>query len=191
MNGWNGLAPCPQKLERGVRSEQRAAAKNAKRMPPANQLEIRRARPEDAPEIAAVLRQAFVEFKPLYTEPGFAATALQPDQIIARMAEGPVWIALQETIVLGTVAAVKKDSSVYIRGMGVLPAARGSGTGSRLLQQAEDWARREGIFTLFLSTTPFLHSAIHLYERSGFRRSERGSHDLFGTPLFTMEKIIF
>ena len=137
-----------------------------------------------------MLHQAFVEFKPLYTEAGFAATALQPDQIIARMAEGPVWIALREGTVLGTVAAVKKDSSVYIRGMGVLPAARGSGAGSRLLQQTEDWARRERIFTLFLSTTPFLHAAIHLYENSGFRRSQRGSNDLFGTPLFTMEKII-
>jgi GNAT superfamily N-acetyltransferase len=135
-----------------------------------------------------VLHEAFVEFKPLYTEAGFAATALQADQIIARMAEGPVWIALHETTMLGTVAAVKKEASVYIRGMGVLPAARGSGTGSRLLQQAENWARREGIFTLFLSTTPFLDAAIHLYERSGFRRLERGSNDLFGTLLFTMEK---
>jgi GNAT superfamily N-acetyltransferase len=91
---------------------------------------------------------------------------------------------------LGTVAAVIKGASVYIRGMGVLPAGRGSGTGSQLLQHAETWAISQGIYTLFLSTTPFLHAAIHLYENSGFRRTERGPHDLFGTPLFIMEKII-
>ncbi len=91
---------------------------------------------------------------------------------------------------LGTVAAVIKDASVYIRGMAVLPATRGSGTGSRLLQQVETWAVREGFMDLFLSTTPFLECAIRLYEKSGFRRTERGPHNLFGTPLFTMENTI-
>ncbi|HEY8226815.1 MAG TPA: hypothetical protein VIG25_16155, partial [Pyrinomonadaceae bacterium] len=41
---------------------------------------------------------------------------------------------------------------------------------------------------LTLSTTPFLINAIRLYERSGFRRTTDGPHDLFGTPLFTMVK---
>jgi hypothetical protein len=41
---------------------------------------------------------------------------------------------------------------------------------------------------LLLSTTPFLSEAIKLYERSGFRRSTEGPRELFGTPLFTMEK---
>ncbi len=41
---------------------------------------------------------------------------------------------------------------------------------------------------MFLSTTPFLHSAIRLYERFGYRRTDDGMNDLFGTPLFTMEK---
>jgi GNAT superfamily N-acetyltransferase len=74
--------------------------------------------------------------------------------------------------------------------MGVIPAARGSGTGPRLLQQIEAWAISQRITALFLNTTPFLHSAIRLYEKSGFRRMDREPHDLFGTPLFTMEKTI-
>jgi hypothetical protein len=39
-----------------------------------------------------------------------------------------------------------------------------------------------------LSTTPFLAFAIALYERFGFRRSDAGPRELFGTPLFTMTK---
>jgi putative acetyltransferase len=159
-------------------------------MRPPTQIEIRRAVPEDAPAIATVLHESFGEFKALYTDGGFAATTLNADQVLARMQEGPVWVALRESALLGTVAAVIKGDSVYIRGMAVLPIARGSGAGTRLLQQIEVWASGEGYARLFLSTTPFLASAIRLYERFGFRRTDENLHDLFGTPLFTMEKAI-
>ena len=41
-----------------------------------------------------------------------------------------------------------------------------------------------------MSTNPFLDSAICLYEAFGFRRVNDGTHDLFGPPLFTMEKTV-
>ncbi|MFZ0279413.1 MAG: GNAT family N-acetyltransferase [Candidatus Sulfotelmatobacter sp.] len=156
----------------------------------ATQLEIRRASPENAPAIATVLHESFAEFKALYTEGGFSATALSSDQILARMQEGPVWVALRRGTVLGTVAAVMKGDSVYIRGMAVHPSARGSGCGARLLQQVEVWVRSQDCTRLFLSTTPFLDSAIRLYQRFGFHRTDEDMHDLFGTPLFTMEKVL-
>jgi N-acetylglutamate synthase-like GNAT family acetyltransferase len=159
-------------------------------MPSAAHFEIRLAGPDDAPAIAALLHESFVEFRALYTDGGFAATALGAEQVLARMHEGPVWVALRESKVIGTVAAVVKEGAVYIRGMAVLPSARGSGAGARLLKQVENWAASEHYSRLFLSTTPFLDSAIHLYERSGFRRMDGGLHDLFGTPLFTMEKVL-
>jgi methylenetetrahydrofolate--tRNA-(uracil-5-)-methyltransferase len=157
---------------------------------PATQIVVRRAELDDAQAIAEVLHQSFLEFKPLYTDGGFAATALSAEQVISRMQEGPVWVALHEDALLGTVAAVVKDESVYIRGMAVLPRARGTGVGAQLLREIETWTRQEGYNRLFLSTTPFLDSAIRLYERVGFRRTEPGLHDLFGTPLFTMEKLL-
>jgi GNAT superfamily N-acetyltransferase len=159
-------------------------------MPSAKPIEIRLAAPEDARAIAAVLRESFVEFEAFYTKKGFAATTPDAQHVIARMQEGPVWIALREGVALGTVAAVVKGNSIYIRGMAVLPTARGSGSGSALLRHVEDWAASQRCGRLFLSTTPFLSSAIHLYERSGFRRTDEGPHELFGTPLFTMEKCI-
>lgn len=159
-------------------------------MPVAGQLEIRCAGSDDARKIASVLYESFAEFKALYTDQGFAATALGAEQVLARMREGPVWVALLETEVVGTAAAVIKSGSVYIRGMAVRPAARGSGAGTRLLQQVESWATAQGCSRLFLSTTPFLTSAIRLYERFGFRRSDDDLYDLFGTPLFNMEKTI-
>jgi GNAT superfamily N-acetyltransferase len=104
------------------------------------------------------------------------------------MREGPVWLALRNVEVLGTVAAVLKGEWAYIRGMAVLPAARHLRVGARLLEHVERWARDQGCRRLFLSTTPFLDAAIRLYEKFGFRRAQEAAHDLFGTPLFTMEK---
>lgn len=156
----------------------------------AGRIQIRRAEREDCATIADVLRESFAEFRPLYTEQGFSATTPGTEQIEARAREGPVWVALRGAVIIGTVSAVKKGESVYIRGMAVMPSARGSGAGTRLLEQVERWAADEGISRIFLSTTPFLDSAIRLYEKLGFRRTVEGPHDLFGTALFTMEKVI-
>jgi GNAT superfamily N-acetyltransferase len=157
---------------------------------PATQIEIRLASLEDASAIAAVLHEAFVEFKPFYTDGGFAATTPNPEQIQQRMREGPVWVAMRGGVLLGTVAALVKAESVYVRGMAVLPSSRGSGAGTALLRQVEDWAITQACPRLLLSTTPFLSSAIRLYERYGLRRTDEGPHELLGTPLFTMEKFI-
>lgn len=104
------------------------------------------------------------------------------------MTDGPMWVALLNDEIVGTVSVVLKGEGLYIRGMAVLPAARGKRIGELLLEQVEHWAEAHKCKRLFLSTTPFLHRAIRLYERLGFRRTDHGPHDIFGTPLFTMEK---
>jgi GNAT superfamily N-acetyltransferase len=157
-------------------------------MPVAPIIQVRQANADDAAAVAAVLFNSFVEFKPLYTIGGFSATTPGPEQVRVRMSEGPVWLALRDGVLVGTVSAVARGASVYIRGMAVMPVARGSGAGSMLLREVENWAAAEGCDRLFLSTTPFLDAAIRLYEKSGFRRTDEGPHDLFGTPLFTMVK---
>ncbi len=151
-------------------------------------IDIRLADPEDAAAIARVLRESFVEFEALYTPAGFAATTPDARQIEARMREGPVWIACREDKALGSVAAVVKDRALYMRGMAVLPSARGLKVGARLLEQVEQWAFDQACRRVFLSTTPFLKPAIHLYKQHGFQRTNEPPRDLFGTPLFTMAK---
>jgi ribosomal protein S18 acetylase RimI-like enzyme len=149
---------------------------------------IRRATKTDADALAAVLHTAFGEYEALYTPEGFAATTPIGEQIQQRMDEGPVWVALRTNAVIGTISAVLKGRGVYVRGMALLPTARGLGLGQSLLAQVEVFAHEQQAERLFLSTTPFLNRAIRLYKRVGFQRSAEGPHDLFGTPLFTMEK---
>lgn len=153
-------------------------------------IQIRLAESRDAQAIASLLAASFAEYKALYTSEGYAATAITSEQVANRISEGPMWVALADERVAGTVSVVVKSGSLYIRGMAVRPSARGQRIGERLLAQVERFAESNGIPRLFLSTTPFLDRAIRLYERWGFRRTDQGSHDLYGTPLFTMEKIL-
>lgn len=151
---------------------------------------IRLATIDEAAPIAAVLHRAFAAFEPLYTPGGFAATTPTADQIADRWSEGPVWVAVQSGEIVGTVAARPHDRSLYVRSMALLPEFRGRRIGLALLSALEAYAIVEGYGRLFLTTTPFLHDAIHLYERFGFLRAEAGPTNLHGTSLFTMEKML-
>ena len=155
------------------------------------QSEIHLATRQDVPAVAAVLLAAFAEYEPLYTAGGFAATTPTSEQIERRFDEGPIWIALLDGVIVGTVAAVLRDDlTLYVRSMAVLPTARGHNIGGSLLGKIDLFATEHGAKRLLLSTTPFLARAIRLYEREGFQHSEEGPSDLFGTPLFTMAKPI-
>ena len=151
--------------------------------------EIRRASEDDAEAIATVLYESFADYRPLYTSAGFAATTPAGPEVRKRIEEGPVWVSLCNDKIVGTVSVLDKGSEgSYVRGMAVLPAARGKGIGRRLLEQVEAFAHEHGYERLFLSTTPFLEPAIQLYKGFGFRPTDEGPYDLFGTPLFTMVK---
>jgi GNAT superfamily N-acetyltransferase len=150
--------------------------------------QIRLAVIAEAPIIASILVQAFREYESLYTPEAFAVTTPTSEQIQRRWNEGPVWVAVQLDRIVGTVAAVPRGESLYIRSMAILPSARGEGIGRGLLQEAERLAVAHGFQRMILSTTPFLTHAIRLYEQFGFHRVSEGPQDLFGTPLFTMSR---
>ena len=151
---------------------------------------IRMAVPNDASRIASVLSEAFAEYQSFYTPEAFAATTPTSDQILSRLDEGPARVAVLNDAIVGTVSAVHKGEALYIRGMAILPAARGQGIGELLIGQVESFASAHDYRRLLLSTTPFLTRAIRLYEHLGFRCSDEGPHDLFGTPLLSMVKTL-
>lgn len=149
---------------------------------------IREASHDDAPAIAALLLESFEEFRSLYTAEGFAATTPAATQIADRLTEGPTWLAFHNDRLVGTVSASMRRNGLHIRSMAVAPAARGQHIATRLLDEVEQYARSHSLPRLFLSTTPFLASAIRFYERSGFTRKPDGEAHLYGTPIFSMEK---
>jgi N-acetylglutamate synthase-like GNAT family acetyltransferase len=152
---------------------------------------IRRATEKDVPEVSALLQAAFVEYRPLYTPGGYAATTVSAEEIARRIREeGPTWVAAKDGMVVGTVSAVFKEGDLYVRSMAVAPGARGEKIGSRLMEQVEEFALGSGCTRQFLSTTPFLDRAIALYKQCGFDIVEGAEHELHGTALLLMEKVL-
>jgi ribosomal protein S18 acetylase RimI-like enzyme len=151
-------------------------------------MKVRLATRSDASAVANVILQSFLEYKSSYTDEAFAATTPTSAEVEYRLGEGPVWIAVENETVVGTVSGVPDRKSLYVRSLAVLPSNRGQGTGELLLDSVENYAYGKGYRRLLLSTTPFLTPAIGLYERFGFRRSRGGPSYRFGTPIFTMVK---
>jgi GNAT superfamily N-acetyltransferase len=77
-----------------------------------------------------------------------------------------------------------------MRSLAVIASARGRGIGTALVERVERFAFAARAPRVFLSTTPFLHEAIALYERCGFVRCPDTPHALHGTPLFTTGRAV-
>ncbi len=150
-------------------------------------IHVRFATIDEVRSIAAVLFDAFIAYKPLYTTEAFAATTPSAVEIKLRFDEGPTWVAILDNRIVGTVAVMATDNALYIRSMAVLPNARTRGIGKILLEQIESHAKANGFKRMFLYTTLFLNDAIKLYERFGFVQTGE-LQDLKGTPLMMMEK---
>ena len=156
--------------------------------PESRSVVIRIASSDDAPSIAAVLHESFLEYKAIYTAGGFAATTPDSEEIQRRMAEGSTWVAVVDKLIVGTVSVVPNGQRLYVRSMAVVPSARGQKVGVKLLRHVEDFAAANNYTSLFLSTTPFLSAAIKLYQQMGFVFSDQEIEDLHGTPLLRMQK---
>lgn len=149
---------------------------------------VRRAAIADVHAVHEVLHAAFDPLRDQYTVAAFDATVLDPERVAARLSEGPVWVAEREAETVGTFGSRHDEGGCYLRGMGVLPAARGLGVGRLLLDEAVRYSQAVAAPRIWLYTTPFLDAAIHLYESVGFARMvEDPAPDFFGTPLIGME----
>ena len=141
--------------------------------------------------IARILRESFARFESDYTPEAMQAVTPTADEVVSRFDEGPIWVAVDEDEIVGSVSVVPEPDWLYIRSMAVLPKAQGLGIGNKMLQEAERYAADNGFDKLFLYTTYFSASAIKLYEKNGFYKvRDTTADEWFGTPGLAMEKNI-
>ena len=86
---------------------------------------------------------------------------------------GRLWIAEEGDRMVGSIALVDADPGIgQLRWFLVVPEARGTGLGRRLLDEALAYARQRGLTHIYLWSFATLTDALRLYERAGFRTTE-------------------
>lgn len=151
---------------------------------------IRLAKGADADNISDLLKLAFSSYRHLYTKNAYESTAPEPINIYKRLHQGICWLCECKQIPVGTLSSKIDQHDLYLYGMAVHPDYRNQKIAWKLLEEAVSYSGVKGIRRLYLSTTPFLVEAIRLYENFGFLKTTNPPFDLFGTPIFTMEKIL-
>ncbi len=141
---------------------------------------VRRATPDDAPDVARLLHDFNTEFDDF--TPGVEVLTQNArqmladgDMVVLLTGEGPDGLA--ELRFRKSVWTVKLDA--YLEELYVVPARRGRGIGRALLREAMEVARAEGAGHMDLGTSQDDTAAIALYESEGFDCHEgRGSGPL-------------
>jgi GNAT superfamily N-acetyltransferase len=142
---------------------------------PAEAATVRRARPEDVPQLSGLLSVLFEQEADFHPEPARQARGLH--LILAQPEIGHVYcMELGDSIVgmasiLFTVSTAEGARVAWLEDMVVHPNHRGSGFGQRLLREAIRGARDAGCARITLLTDIDNESAQRLYLRSGFTRS--------------------
>lgn len=151
------------------------------------QFEVRRATVEDLEGVVACLQLAFEPYREAYTPGGFADTVLTGEAFLKRLETMVVLVASGEGRIVGTIGYAVTGGEGHLRGMAVLPEARGTGVAQALLDAAESGMAAAGAGTATLDTTRPLERAIHFYERNGYRATGE-VEDFFGMELLAYSK---
>jgi ribosomal protein S18 acetylase RimI-like enzyme len=130
--------------------------------------EIRLGTEDDAEGVAGLIHEAFLPFRRHYTDGAFEYTTPGAEIVRGRFAEGPIWVAEEDGLMVGTVSGLPEGERFYIRSMAVKPGLQGRGVGRRLLAELEKHAREAGFEKLYLYTMFVLVGARRLYEKNGF-----------------------
>jgi GNAT superfamily N-acetyltransferase len=131
---------------------------------------IRRARPDDGP---AVRRFVFATFE----EYAIEADPEGLDKDVMTFGEDPepvdAFVADVDGVAVGSVMVSPRPGTTgWLSKFFVDAAFRGRGVGKALLARAVEAARARGYRRLELDTRTFFKEAVHLYESTGWTRSE-------------------
>ena len=95
-----------------------------------------------------------------------------------------IWVVEVAGKVVGCIAIVRNAEGVaQLRWFILTPDTRGKGLGKRLMEEAVNYSREAGYRRIILWTFSELETAIALYKRWGFEKTEEKAHNLWGRDL--------
>ena len=92
-----------------------------------------------------------------------------------------IWIMEEENQIIGSIAIVGHSKlEAQLRWFFVHPNYQGLGLGKYLLNETIQFCKKQEFKVIFLWTTSELKTAIHLYLKFGFVKTEENSHKIWG-----------
>lgn len=98
--------------------------------------------------------------------------------------KGEVWVVDYKGSVQGSIAIVETEpGSAQLRWFLIEPEFRGLNLGKKLMETCIDYCSRKNYHKIYLWTFDELDAARHLYERYGFRVTEKKTHSPWGREI--------
>jgi GNAT superfamily N-acetyltransferase len=136
---------------------------------------IRRARPDEAPLLRALVERAYAPWVPVLGR----RPAPMDDDYEARAAAGEAWVLEEAGAVRGVLVLEGRADHLLTDNVAVEPERRGKGDGRALLGFAEVEARRRGLPEVRLYTNEKMERNIALYAARGYAETERRQEEGF------------
>jgi ribosomal-protein-alanine N-acetyltransferase len=128
-------------------------------------MSIRDFQPADLPTLSKIDRKCF--------PPGVSYSREELAAFIAHRS-ARTWVAEDEGSIVGFVVANREPLRVgHIITIDVLEGSRRQGTGSGLMEVAEDWARKARLQLIYLETAEDNLAAHRFYEGCGYRKVDK------------------
>lgn len=138
---------------------------------------VRRAVIEDAPALVSLARAAYAGYLPRMPE------GLRPGPMDAdyadRIARADVRVAVDADEIIAFIVLVAADDHLLLENVAVHPEWQGRGVGRRLLDLAEQSARRSGLGRIALYTHVVMVENQRLYAALGYRETHRRTDEGF------------
>ena len=144
-------------------------------------MRIRAAEPDDVEAIAEIVQRAYgVYIERIGLRPG-----PMDDDYAGQVGQGLVHVAEDGAEIVGLIVLIELEDRLVIENVAVDPARQGEGIGRRLLEFAEETARRAGIGTVALYTHEKMSENLALYARLAFCRAKTSwpSRSRIRTPI--------
>jgi GNAT superfamily N-acetyltransferase len=136
---------------------------------------IRRARPDEAALLAALVARAYAPWVPVVGRRPMP----MDDDYRARVAAGEAWVLEEAGAINGVLVLEEHSDHLLLDNVAVEPARRGEGCGRVLLDFAESEARRRGLPEIRLYTNEKMERNIALYAARGYVETERRQEKSF------------
>ena len=155
----------------------------------ATDVSVRRAGPDDAPAVLAMMLAAFEEYREVL-QPRSSAHDETVASVLAAMAEGGALLAYVGGELAGSGRYRLRENHMYVERLSVLPGSRGRGLAGAMLLECERIAAELGYREMRLSVRAALERNLVLYQRHGYVEYARAPHLRGPFDVVEMKKVL-